>query len=72
MKTKLNILEYVTYIDHNSLSIGLDINLKDIWIGIFWDDNSSDIQQNGGVGFDLYICLVPCLPFYVKWRQYFW
>lgn len=35
------------------------LELRDLWIGIFWDRRLD--------GFHLFACLVPCLPIHLHW-----
>lgn len=36
---------------------------RDIWVGVFWDRHAI-----GGVRiFDVYICVLPCLPIRLRW-----
>lgn len=39
---------------------------RDIWWGIFWDH---DFVLGGGGGLNVYICLVPCFPIRLCWRD---
>ena len=38
----------------------LEFKLEDMWVGAFW--------KNGGIDFDLWVCLLPCLPIHVFYR----
>lgn len=33
--------------------------LEDMWVGAFW--------RQIGTSYDLWICLVPCLPLHISW-----
>jgi hypothetical protein len=39
--------------------VRVEWKLADLWIGAFWKDS-------GNTTFDLWVCLIPCLPIHVK------
>lgn len=48
--------------------IALEWKMADLWVGAFWkfqrpDDYPDDWR------FDLWVCLVPCLPLHGWWRR---
>ena len=38
----------------------LEFKLEDMWIGAYW--------RRGSLSWDLWICLVPCVPLHISWR----
>ena len=44
-------------------AITIEFCLKDIWIGIYWEDEHYEAY---GV-IDYYVCLIPCLAFHLRY-----
>ena len=42
--------------------VRLKFDVRDVWVGVFW----RKIEN----GFDVFICLVPCLPLSIKYRKW--
>ena len=63
------------------MRIRLEFKLPDMWIGIFWkknlgpdgyrwklvDMNTPTCEEKYETMWDLWICLVPCLPIHISW-----
>jgi hypothetical protein len=45
-------------------SLRLEVNKFDIWIGAYFDRRES---PGGDMGWDLWICLLPCLPIHITY-----
>lgn len=45
-----------------SVAITPKIDLRDIWVGIYWDFNQ---EKNEWWSLDIYICVLPCLPLFI-------
>lgn len=45
---------------------------RDLWVGVYWDferGTDEDGYGNDQRTFDIYVCVVPCLPLHLSW---FW
>lgn len=45
------------------VSWGLEWKLQDLWIGVFWRRGA----WSQGTNWDVWICLLPCLPLHLFW-----
>lgn len=48
------------FIDRPDLKAQFQFELKDIWIGLFW--------QKTDIALHFYICLIPCVPLHITKR----
>lgn len=65
-------MKTIALIQRPKWSIKFKFKLQDFWVGVFWESkyNIGYEASNGiseKVSFDLYICLLPCLPLHFKW-----
>lgn len=49
------------------ISIELLFEIRDIWVGLYWDVNYQDIPNEWHL--DVYICLIPMFPLHIKYIQ---
>jgi len=44
---------------------------RDLWVGAYWDVtiNSGEFGYYDGRWFDVWLCLVPCVPIHVEWYR---
>ena len=47
-------------------SLTLEFKLPDFWIGAFWKREEYDFCGQWRRRFDLWVCLLPCLPLHLK------
>lgn len=54
--------------------IKLEFKIQDFWVGVFWKstwnigyESCSGPQER--VTFDIWLCLVPCVPIHFAWRH---
>lgn len=50
---------------------GVKFEPRDTWVGVYWDFQPYiwDPDQTYHWVFDLYICVIPCLPLHLSWRR---
>ncbi len=44
-----------------TVAVSLEFKIQDLWIGVFW--------KTGKGEFDLWLCLLPCLPIHFYTRK---
>jgi hypothetical protein len=57
----------------DDLSISLEFDARDFWVGVFWKD---DVYRTMGMSGktvesrwrNVFVCLLPCLPIHLCWR----
>ena len=47
-----------------AFSYRLEFNIADAWIGAYWSGRS---LVGNNAGWDLWICLLPCLPLHIRY-----
>jgi hypothetical protein len=50
-----------TYYRYAIQKIEWTFEKRDVWIGVYWD-------KKWDIGYDVYICFVPCFPIHIKIR----
>ncbi|HUX15162.1 MAG TPA: hypothetical protein VMW52_01735 [Phycisphaerae bacterium] len=43
---------------------GFQLKKCDLWVGVYWRRSA----KRGGSWLEVWICFLPCLPLYVRWR----
>jgi hypothetical protein len=59
--------------------IRIEFKLEDLWVGLFWKSKwqMTPLKMDGGhsitgyerSSFDLWICLIPCVPIHLNWTS---
>jgi hypothetical protein len=51
------------------MSVRLEWKPQNCWIGAFWKKTELENRDGDRVRFDLWICLLPMLPFHFVWTR---
>lgn len=68
------------------MRVRLEVVWRDLWVGVFWrkkaypDPSCPVVAWRGGrvvegrmlVRYDVWVCLVPCLPIHLSWERPSW
>lgn len=71
MKNLILFFDFTTGRPRRRYALALEFKLADLWVGAFWKHSNS----TGGTQFQLWVCLLPCLPFhftYIAERKGAW
>ena len=52
--------------------VRIEFKLQDLWIGAFWKSTWGEPYRDRRYfkeSFDLWICLIPCLPIHFNWGR---
>jgi hypothetical protein len=64
-------------VDDMKVTVGLEVKVQDMWIGVFWKVTDYTPTPNYARvwDIDIWICLVPMLPIHIRierWRKRIW
>lgn len=51
------------------LTFALEWKVEDAWIGAFWKRTDVSGPVLPAIGWDLWVCLLPCLPLHFWWYR---
>lgn len=63
--------EHIILPQDNGISIKLTFEPRDLWVGAYWDFQpyTYNPDQTEHWVFDLYVCVIPCLPLHLRWAR---
>lgn len=45
------------------------IDFHDLWVGLYWKRVFHTARNSGWYEYDIYLCLLPCLPVRLHWKS---
>lgn len=57
--------------DDPRFAVNVTFEPRDLWVGAYWDFYPYiwNPDQSEHWVFDLYVCLIPCLPLHLRWAR---